>query len=55
MERAFPTLFPDGKYGLKDEREIKLNPSEFIKHCFHWHDRRFRNHPLFIHWAMNRL
>ena len=53
MELGFVVLFPYGKKGLSHKRERNVEMSEFLKHCFFYHDKRFVTHKIFLYWALN--
>ena len=50
---AFPIIFPYGDQGISHKRNKFVYPAEFLKHCYHYHDRRFLTHKIFLYWAFN--
>ena len=53
--KTFPHLFPDGKYGLNHDREIKLSDLQFVNQRFLNKDNRFSSSPGFVYAATGYL
>ena len=46
--KSFPGLYPDGKMGLHQEREVRLTMQQFFQQRLLNFDRRFANTPSFV-------
>ena len=53
-EKAFPTLFPNGRNGIDEERKQKISSQDFNEHCILNADPRFSQTIPFVFYAQHR-